>query len=200
MKKFSLLLFICTLVLSSCAPAPTAVPEPTVTPEPTAPPLPTDTPSPTSTSDAWEHSLTQIPTVSRQSPDLPEGYIYVHTWCNDKINAEHNFSITSPLGFKYGWTASEMDQIDGFLHTVLIELKLDGQLVVFDGTTDVIFNQKTQDYTIWFYKLIGTMAPGDHKLEQKMTFTEHYEDGTEIYGPGTEFEESVMACDLTIEE
>jgi len=186
-------------VLPSCAPAPAAVPEPTAALESTLPPAPADTPTPVAASDDWEGSLTHIPTVSRQTPELPEGYIYLQTWCNGQSDPVTTFSSTSSLAFKYGWTANTLEQIDGFLKTVLIELKLDEEAAVFDGAIDVIHNQKTDDYTIWFYKLVGPMAPGAHKLEQKMTFTQPYEDGTESYGPGTDFEVGVMSCDFTVE-
>jgi hypothetical protein len=199
-KNRFLWLILSALLLSGCAPAPAAVPEPAPTLASILPPPPADTPAPTPTSDDnWEVSLTQIPTVSRGTPVLPEGYIYLQTWCNDQANAVTTFSTVSSIAFKYGWTASTMEQIDGFLDTVLLELTLDGEAVVFDGAIDVVHNQEQDDYTLWFYKLIGPMEPGTHKMEQKMTFTQPYEDGTETYGPGTDFEISVMSCDFTVE-
>lgn len=195
-RKFILLLIL-IFSLTGCKSEPVTA---TAQLPPAAPtPNPTGTPVPTSTPENWDYSLTQIPTVVRDKPDLPEGYMYLHTWCNDDNNAVYNFAKDTPIGFKYGWSASETNQIDEFMRTVDIVMKLNDQPLEFDGHTDIIFNSKTQDFTIWFYELVGPLEPGTYKLEYKLVFTEPYTDGTEDYGPGTKFEETIMNCDFTIE-
>lgn len=193
-QKLSFLAII-GLVYAGCAPAPAASQPATLPPTQAANPE-----AATLTPENLDYELTKIPTVSRPRADLPEGFTYLQTWCNDKADAQHNFPKNTAIGFKYGWSARELSQIEEFLRIAVAELTLDGEQIDFDGRTEAIYNEATDDYTVWFYKLIGIMEMGSHQMKHRLVFTEAYTDGVEQYGPGTAIEESIMSCDFVIEE
>lgn len=196
MKTVYKFICICAAILVSCSAGKPSATQPESTPKPasTIPP----SPYPTQTATKIPFSETQIPILSRSHPDLPEGYTFLHTWCNDKQNAVHDFPQSASIGFKYGWTAVKESQIEDFLQIVDFELTLDGEPISFDGRTDTIYNEGTNDYSIWLYKLVGAMEPGPHRLEHIMVFTKKLEDGHDLYGPGTDFEKTLMSCDFNI--
>jgi hypothetical protein len=185
----------------------TPVPTATNTSIPTATLSATDTPMPIQLKKEWTGSINKIPTIAvfpTQVGRIYElydsgGYAEVPPFCNQMD--EHPIWVypqSVTIIINSGWAAKEEEQIDLFLQTVEIDLRIDGKPINYVERGSIFYDQGIFHFSM--YAFIDQLEPGNHKIEQKIGFTEPYTDGIDFYGPGTKTEEIIESCDFIISE
>jgi hypothetical protein len=176
------------ITLAACTPT---TPSPSTTTATTAPPVP---PTVTATPDASRIVETPGPT------DLPIKPVDVYPFCtsigNDKTT---HVKISSPVNIVWGWNAKTEEQVNDFLENSTTTITLDGKVIEGYQTGNIFKNETRNDYEVLWIAPIGIMEAGQHTITYDVKFTKQVEDGTSVYGPGTEHESGHDECFILVE-
>jgi hypothetical protein len=177
---------LCVLALTACTPAKTM--PPTSTNIPPAPPTLTATP------DASIIIETPGPT------DLPIKPVDVYPFCTS-IGRDKTTRVpaTSPVNIVWGWSAKTEEQVNDFIKNSITTITLDGKVIEGNQVGNVFKNETRNEYEILWTSPIGIMEPGQHTITYNVKFTKQVDDGTNLYGPGTEKETGHDECFILVE-
>ncbi len=180
------IIIVCVLLQTACIPANT--PPPTPTTASTSPPTVTSSP------DASRIVETPGPT------DLLIKPVDVYPFCTS-IGKDKTTRVpsTSPVNIVWGWSAKTEEQVNEFLENSTTTITLDGNEIEGYQTGNIFKNETRNNYEVLWVSPIGIMETGQHTITYDIKFTKQVDDGTILYGPGTENESGHDECFILVE-
>jgi hypothetical protein len=178
---------LCMMSLAACATMNTP-PPPTATLPPPIPPTVTATPD--------ASRIIETPGLT----DLPIKPIDVYPFCTSigKDKTTH-VKASSPVNIVWGWSAKTEEQVNDFLQNSTTTITLDGNVIEGYQTRVIFINEIRNDYEVLWVAPIGIMETGQHTITYDVKFTKQVDDGTSLYGPGTENESGHDECFILVE-
>ncbi len=125
----------------------------------------------------------------------------VLAYCDNKTNGEPRKSIPSgtPVTIFWSWFAKTPDLLKDHIDNAVYDVRVDGQpLTNWKDALSSAVRSADGNYYVYWYVLIGTPPPGDHKITFKLTWSQSITDGYKNFGPGTNTESDTGTCVFTI--
>jgi len=99
------------------------------------------------------------------------------------------------------WTAETEAQMEDYLNSYEYVLNLDGKEFGFEYNSDIYSDiyEDEEFYLVDHEVFIGQLEEGTHHLESRLWFKNAIWDGTNEWGPGTEFKEAYFTCEIIVE-
>ncbi len=108
------------------------------------------------------------------------------------------FQRSTQLTVYWSWFANTPEQVRDHIDYSQYDVKLNGKPI--DGwrnyRTDVI--KREGKYWVYWFVSVGALAPGDYKVEYRVTWTQKIDDGEKTFGPGGAEESNTGTCAFTV--
>jgi len=123
-----------------------------------------------------------------------ESYTLVYWDCDPMI-----VSTTDDLDIYYYWLAKEEVQIDDFISNVEHSITINGESykILKESFGDLEDDPEGVKRRVSLY--IGTLPPGEYTIETSQSMSEPVFDGSDWFGPGTDYPGFTQICQLTVE-
>ncbi len=138
-------------------------------------------------------SQISISTPTNSSP------VYVSALCTLMgMGARSEVPVGRPVIVMWGWSAATPEQIQDYIQAGIAVVTFDGKKLTGEQQGGVPFDDTAKIYRAVWTADAGTPAVGLHVITYSLTFSRKIFDGTDYYGPGTQYEKQEDRCEIDV--
>lgn len=193
-------------LVSSAEEIPTLAPSPTATAtQPPSPVVSVTVAASVGGSPTITPTITPLPISPLATPPQSLSEVNILAYCNNPTEQRPRSPIRSnqSVSIYWRWWVTEPYLMASHLENVEYEVTLNEELLDdweqfrTEMEPDPTNNNR---WTIYWYRPVGTLAPGDYRVEYKVSWSSVHNDGISDYGPGTDNPEETGTCNFTVIE